>query len=78
MFFYHPSPAAGLDQQGYQTAALPDLPLPRHTGRAPSAAECQEIKHFVQRMLSFEPGDRPAISEMTTVLTRFSNQFPLP
>jgi len=68
---------AQLDQEGYRTTDLPDLPLPKRARQQPMPpAVAQQIKDLVRRMLSCQPRERPTISEVVSALRGFSHQFP--
>ena len=69
--------AAELDQQGYTTDRLPDLPLPRSARRQPTPQEAQDIKRLLRHMLAFEPAQRPSISAVVTAFENFACQFPM-
>ena len=76
VFFFLLS-AADLDQQDYRTADLPTLPLPRSTQRQPTPREAQQIQRMIQRMLSFEPRQRPSLNEVVAAFENFVRRFPM-
>ena len=69
--------AAGLDQQGYATDRLPDLPLPRSARRQPTRHEAQDIQRLLRQMLAFEQAQRPSISSVVPAFENFARQFPM-
>ena len=76
-FCLHFLSAADLDQQDYRTADLPALPLPRSTRRQPTPREAQQIQRMIQRMLSFEPRQRPSLNEVVAAFENFVRRFPM-
>ena len=76
-FLVNTSSAGDIDQQDYNTADLPNLPLPQTAQRQPTPQETQDVQSFIRRMLSFEPRNRPSINEVVSTFDNFVRRFPM-